>query len=237
MKNIEMYIQMALSMSAIIISVVALIQTRISNGIQRQMQELAQWVDFRVEFTPPSGATNIFEKEMLVRDIKIFNDGFRMKKLYSVSITTILQVVVVDSSSESEKIVAVPCLSEDYYTDSKYTYQTKGLLYSAKSAPLQQGVQIRLKQYVDKHPDRFCRILPSDWVKVDYVDIQGVRHQQWLVNSSMVSEEEYNVVMGRVREFKRILEDNNAISLEQILDCCYKHGAEVSKNYCKVKFD
>lgn len=237
MKNIDVYLQMALSVIAIIISIIALMQSRVSNAIQKQMQELAQWVDFRVEFSSPPESNNVFEKEMLVRDIKIFNDGFRLKKFHGVTITTILQVVVVDANKGIESAVAVPCISDEYYTDSKHTFQVKGLLYSAKGAPWQRNLQILLKQYEDKHPDRFCRIIPSDWIKIDYDDIQGVRHEQWLMNSCMVSEKEFNVVMDRAKAFKQILEERHAVSLEQVLDCCYEKGPEVTKDYRKVKLD
>lgn len=233
-KATSRHLQTVFSVVAIIISLIALVQTRASNEIQRQMQELAQWVDFRVEFSTPSNVTNRFEKEMLLRDIKIYNDGFRMKKIHGISITTILQVLVADVDEEGGSFVSVPCLSEDYYCDSRHTFQTKGLLYSARGAPLQRGIQMRLKQYADRHPDRLCRILPADWIKIDYDDIQGVRHEQWLMNSCMVSEEEFNMVMDRVKEFKKVLENRRIVDFDRILDCCYEKGLEATKNYRKV---
>ena len=228
--DIPNWIMAIMSISALLVSIVALKQTDTSNHLAQLMYEKSEKPIFRVKTEYPDGfvPTNHYEKA-LIRNVKLTNVGAPVSELNSVEHIPLLHVTVFDRDKpELAPHMANKIVLRSFYEEGMFLYNSEGEIYSADGSAKQKVIAQTAFKYAKAHPERKCDIQMLDMFKIEYTDALGLRHKYCMLQGCQTSQ----------KNFSRLWKDAEAFcvkarkageTFDNLLDYCYKHSKTENK--------
>ena len=217
------WIMAIMSISALIVSIVALKQTDTSNHLAQLMYEKSEKPIFRVKTERPDGfvPTNHYEKT-LVRNVKLTNEGAPVRELNSVEHIPLLHVIVFDRNKpELSPHVANKIVLRSFYENGSFLYNSEGQIYSAEGSAKQKLIANAAFEYASAHPERMCDVQMLDLFKIEYTDGLGQRHEYCLLQGCQTPPKSFSRLWKEAESFGKKSREAGE-TFDKLLDYCYE---------------
>lgn len=230
------WIMAIMSISALLVSIIALVQTSTSNHLAQLMYEKSEKPLFRVKTEYPDGflPTNKYEK-LLVRNITVSNEGAPVSELNSVEHIPLLHLAVFDRDKpELAPHLTNKIIIRSVYEDGLCFYNSKGVFFSAEGAKKQKAIAKTVQEYANAHPERFCVAQLFDLFKIEYTDTLGLRREHYMLEGCQSTAANFSRLQKEAKAFEKkvraISEDFTAT-----LDYCYEFSKSENQSTDKLK--
>lgn len=224
------WIMAIMSISALLVSIIALKQTDTSNHLAQLMYEKSEKPLFRIKTKYPDGfvPTNHYEKA-LIRNIKLFNEGAPFSELNGVQHIPLLHVIVFDRNKpELAPHMANKIVLRSFYEEGMFLYNSEGEIYSADGSAKQKLIAQAAFEYAKAHPDRICDVQILDLFKIEYTDALGLRRKYCLLQGCPTSQESFSRLWKDAEKFGE--ESRKAgETFDKLLDYCYEFSKTEGK--------
>lgn len=234
--DVPNWIMAIMSITALVVSIVALKQTDTSNHLAQLMYEKSEKPFFRLKTEYPKGftPTNNYEK-LLVKNITLSNDGAPISEINGVTHTPLLFLAVfARNKPELAPHKSNMIVMRSIYEEGIFSYNSEGVIYSAEGAEKQKLIAATVNAYAKSHPDRVCDVRLLDLFKIQYTDALGRRCVHYQLQGCPTTSEVYSRIKNDARAFEGKV---RAISEDFCdgLDFCYEFSKSEKQTDYKTK--
>lgn len=224
------WIMAIMSISALLVSIVALKQTDTSNHLAQLMYEKSEKPIFRVKTEHPDGfvPTNHYEKA-LIRNVRLTNVGAPVSELNSVEHIPLLHVAVFDRDKpELSPHIANKIVLRSFYEEGIFLYNSEGEIYSAEGSAKQKLIAKVAFEYAKAHPERKCEVQMLDLFKIEYTDALGQRHEHCMLHGCQTSPKTFSRLWKEAESFGEKSRKAGE-TFDKLLDYCYEFSKTENK--------
>lgn len=221
--DVPNWIMAIMSITALVVSIVALKQTDTSNHLAQLMYEKSEKPSFRVKTEYPDGfvPTNHYQKA-LIRNVRLTNVGAPVSELNSVQHIPLLHVTVFDRDKpELSPHMANKIVLRSFYEEGTVLYNSEGELYSAEGSAKQKLIAHVAYEYAKAHPERKCAVQMLDLFKIEYTDALGQRHEYCMLQGCQTSPKNFSRLWNDAEAFCEKARKTGE-TFDNLLDYCYE---------------
>lgn len=228
--DVPNWIMAIMSITALVVSIVALKQTDTSNHLAQLMYEKSEKPLFRVKTEYPDGfvPTNHYEKA-LIRNVKLTNEGAPVRELNSVVHIPLLHVAVFDRDKpELAPHMANKIVLRSFYEEGMFLYNSEGEIYSVEGSAKQKLIAQTAFEYAKAHPERKCEVQMFDLFKIEYTTALGLRHKYCMLQGCQTTPNDFSRLWKEAEAFGEKSRKAGE-TFDKLLDYCYEFSKTENK--------